>query len=197
MKLVLALMTPEKWKGTRIPALHSPFVIGRNPGCHLRSGSATVDDRHCALLTRNGRVFMKHLAGMNQTLVNGEPVRGERELHDQDCVCVGCLTFAILFQPEAPQTQIERRPLPAAEAKEEEVGNLLLKMDEEEQTSGGLASCAHGAERSMQRSVFADGNSYAGQSTETRRELPDPATAADRLLAKLHAPFGLRIGKRR
>ena len=46
---------------------------------------------------------------------------------------MGCLTFAILFQPEAPQTQIERRPLPAAEAKEEEVGNLLLEMDEEEE----------------------------------------------------------------
>src|SRR5438132_3499566 len=99
-----------------------------------------------------------------------------------------------VIQNEAAHPQSERSPAPAADAQEEEVGNLLLQMDEEEQRAGcDLVSSPAGAARPERKSALAD----ARQTTHAQQELPDPATAAAKLLAKFHRPSGLRIGERK
>ena len=96
MKLTLAMVTPRKWEGTLIPVVRFPFLIGQEPGCHLRVKSSEVHARHCALLIRDDRIFVSELAGA--TFVNEQRIQGEQEVHDRDCVHVAGLTSADLAE---------------------------------------------------------------------------------------------------
>src|SRR5437588_10667792 len=128
---MLEMVTPEKWKGTLIPVAHLPFFIGREPGCHLRSGSSTLAPRHGALMSRNNRIIARNLAPDNGMVVNDLPVQKERELHDGDCVKLGCLTFNVVFESDAPRDAPQPRMDRTPASKEDEIGNLLLEMDKE------------------------------------------------------------------
>jgi pSer/pThr/pTyr-binding forkhead associated (FHA) protein len=195
VKLMLEMVTPEKWKGTHIPVAHLPFFIGREPGCHLRSGSSTLAPRHGALISRNNRIIARNLAADNGMVVNDLPVQQERELHDGDCVKLGCLTFSVVLQSDAPHPRTDRAPA----SKEDEIGNLLLEMDKEEGREHGdpAAAGGEGSRFSCHSSALPANNSSSVRTDSAQQELPDPATAAARLLSKFERPFGLPVGKRK
>jgi hypothetical protein len=90
---------------------------------------------------------------------------------------------------------MERTPA----SKEDEIANLLLEMDqEEEREHGDLAEA--GGERSRfswHSSALAVNNPSPVRTDPAQPELPDPATAAARLLSKFERPFGLQVGKRK
>jgi pSer/pThr/pTyr-binding forkhead associated (FHA) protein len=71
------------------------LIVGRHPWCQLRSTSRVVSRRHCTLLAREDRLFVRDLRSTNGTLVNGQRVRGEQELHDGDCLLIGPHAFGI------------------------------------------------------------------------------------------------------
>src|SRR6266700_4837156 len=84
MKVGLEVLTAGKSEGKVIPITLSQFVIGRDPQCHLRPASALISKRHCAVIQRDGKAFIRDFGSTNGTFVNDEPVQGERELNHGD-----------------------------------------------------------------------------------------------------------------
>ena len=70
MKISLSVATPGKWIGKIIPISQWPFVIGRDPGCHLRPASAAISLRHCALLIREQKAYVRDFNSTNGTYIN-------------------------------------------------------------------------------------------------------------------------------
>src|SRR5262245_22857013 len=121
MKLQLTVLTPGKGEGKVIPITLTQFLIGRDPQCHLRPASPVISKRHCALLVREGKVFVRDFDSTNGTFVNDEPVKGEVELHPQDRLKVGPLLFAVGIEAGAPvdkQTPVPptKTPVPPTKA---------------------------------------------------------------------------------
>src|SRR3954452_16629589 len=97
MKLSL-VATQGKAEGKVIPIALSQFIIGRDPQCHLRPASPMVSKRHCALLVKDGRVFVRDFESSNDSLVNDQPLAGETELHDNDRLKVGPILFVVRME---------------------------------------------------------------------------------------------------
>jgi pSer/pThr/pTyr-binding forkhead associated (FHA) protein len=138
-------------KGRIIPVSTPQFLIGRDAKCHLRPASQTISKRHCELLNRDDRWFLRDLHSTNGTIVNDEPVTGERELRDGDVLKIGPLEFGISIEVQAEKpTEVERdtqapeaATAPAAPAAaprqdaqvldDDAVGSMLLELTGAEQ----------------------------------------------------------------
>lgn len=191
MKLMLAMLRPRNWEGKLIHVLQFPFLIGREPGCHLRADSSTISLRHCALLSHDDKVFVNGFEG-NPTLVNGCPVQGEQEVHDQDCVKVGGLRFTIRLQSGAVRPEGEPAPTDATPTDEEAVANLLLSLDEAEGKESVSSAETMAAPHDTHRG--APGQSGSPKPRAAQPEPRDPATAARSMLAKFRRPTKPGIG---
>ncbi len=103
MKFYL-IVAKGKHQGLPIPIEIDLFMIGSDPSCQLRSTHPTVAERHCALVSRDRKVFIRDMGG--QTLVNDEPMpeNAEWPLHAGDKIKVGPLEFIIQFR-EKPLSQ--------------------------------------------------------------------------------------------
>jgi len=76
-------------EGDVIPVRFARFLIGRRPGCHFRPSGDGVADTHCALLIRDGCVYMKDLRQAEGASVDRQPVVGVVQLRDGDRFQVG------------------------------------------------------------------------------------------------------------
>jgi pSer/pThr/pTyr-binding forkhead associated (FHA) protein len=101
MKLSLEVLTEGKQKGKILPITLSQFLIGRDPQCHLRPASPLISKRHCALLQRDGKVYVRDFDSTNGTFVNEQPVKGEVELKNNDHLKVGPIAFNVVLQTGA------------------------------------------------------------------------------------------------
>jgi pSer/pThr/pTyr-binding forkhead associated (FHA) protein len=103
-------------QGRSIPIAHSEFLIGRDPDCQLRPASAMISKRHCAVLVKGSKVFVRDFESTNGTAINNQPVKGERELGNGDTLRVGPLEFKVVL--EVPATASKPAPIakPAAVA---------------------------------------------------------------------------------
>jgi predicted component of type VI protein secretion system len=123
MKFGLLVMTAGKQEGKVLEIKLPQFLIGRDPQCHLRPASPTISKRHCALIQRDGKVFVRDFSSTNGTVVNDEPVQGERELHDGDVLKIGPLLFTAKIEAgaAAPVKTVAKatigRPTPAPPTK--------------------------------------------------------------------------------
>jgi pSer/pThr/pTyr-binding forkhead associated (FHA) protein len=138
MKLSLIVQTPGKWEGKAIPIKLTQFVIGRDPNCHLRPANLLISKRHCVLLIRGDKAFVRDLDSTNGTFINDQPVESEIELHDRDCLKVGTVAFGISISGAAPVAKSAAPPPPPAKvpdlvAEEEDAAaaTLLLSMQDE------------------------------------------------------------------
>ena len=95
MKLSLVVMTAGKAQGQVIPVNLAQFVIGRDPQCNLRPASALISKRHCAVLLKDGEVYVRDFDSTNGTFVNEEAVKGEMPLKNDDVLKVGPLAFKV------------------------------------------------------------------------------------------------------
>src|SRR3954469_20727099 len=102
MKLSLVVLSEGKAKGTAIPITLSQFLIGRDPQCHLRPASAVISKRHCAVLVRGSKAFVRDFDSTNGTFINDEAVKGERELHNNDSLKVGPIQFRVVLEVTPP-----------------------------------------------------------------------------------------------
>lgn len=102
MKLSLVVLAPPRLEGRVVPVRITPFLIGRDPACHLRPSSLTVSGRHCLLGTRSGSPFVRDLDSTNGTWVNGKLIEGPIDLQDQDEIQVGPLRFAVRIETPVP-----------------------------------------------------------------------------------------------
>jgi pSer/pThr/pTyr-binding forkhead associated (FHA) protein len=111
MKVSLLVLTSGKQEGKLLPLNLAQFVIGRDPQCQLRPASPLISKRHCAILQRDGKAFLRDFDSTNGTFVNGQKVVGEVELKQDDRVKVGPIEFCIRLEG----TPADRRtPAPAS-----------------------------------------------------------------------------------
>jgi predicted component of type VI protein secretion system len=102
MKLSLVVLTPGANQGKVLEIKLSQFVVGRDPQCQLRPASPMISKRHCAILQREGKAFVRDFDSTNGTFVNNEQVKGEIELHNGDQLKIGPLLFTVLLEASTP-----------------------------------------------------------------------------------------------
>lgn len=102
----------------KVVAVTSPqFLIGRDPQCQLRPASQAVSKQHCAVLIRDGRVFIRDFGSTNGTLLNDVLVQNEeRAVSNNDNLKVGPLDFTIRIELAVPSA--DATPLPDTKAAE-------------------------------------------------------------------------------
>jgi len=129
MKLNLLVLTPGKWEGKVIPINAAEFVIGRDPGCQLRPASPLISNRHCAVLVRKGKVYVRDFDSTNGTFVNDRQLKGEIELQGGDRLKVGPLAFEVRIEGRVGVDQPTPLPptkAPAVNTDDEDAAALLL-----------------------------------------------------------------------
>jgi pSer/pThr/pTyr-binding forkhead associated (FHA) protein len=133
MKLSLVVLATGKMQGKAIPVLGPDFIIGRDPQCQLRPASPMISKRHCALLQRDGKVFVRDFGSTNGTFINDRQLKGEIEVHHGDSLKAGPLAFRI--EMEVVKGLDASTPLPPIKApvpaEDEEAAALLLSLAED------------------------------------------------------------------
>jgi predicted component of type VI protein secretion system len=200
MHLHLKVLSPGKWEGQTVPITGLPFLIGRDCRCQLRPSSLFISKRHCALLLRAGKLFVRDLGSVHGTFVNHLRVRDNAELHNGDRLEVGPLHFQIgaEFSPTASQPT----PLPATKeavqpsTNEEAAAAFLLSLpdaDAETPPGAGLDAARIPAGNTIEKppaltvGVGQALQAEAAQPMWTRHEsakpeIPDTAAAANAIL---------------
>lgn len=69
--------------------------IGRAEDCQLRPRSERVSRHHCVIIVEEAFVGVRDLGSTHGTLVNGEIVKGERDLKNGDRLNVGNVEFEV------------------------------------------------------------------------------------------------------
>jgi anti-anti-sigma factor len=105
-KYYLIVANEGKNKGLPIPIKIDLFLIGSDPMCQIRSQARGVGPQHCAIVSRENKVFIRDLDSDCATLVNGSIMKSGEEwpLHAGDRLKVGPLDFLVQFQ-EKPLSQ--------------------------------------------------------------------------------------------
>jgi pSer/pThr/pTyr-binding forkhead associated (FHA) protein len=89
-------------QGKVVPIVGPQFLVGRDPQCQLRPASQAVSKQHCAVIVRDGKVFLKDFGSTNGTTLNEVVVQGEeRPLNNNDSVKIGPLDFFIRIEADA------------------------------------------------------------------------------------------------
>jgi pSer/pThr/pTyr-binding forkhead associated (FHA) protein len=150
MKVNLVVLTPGKSEGKIIPIAVPEFVIGRDSQCHLRPASPIISKRHCAVVVRDGKVFVQDFGSTNGTFVNDAKVEKEKELSHDDRLTIGPLLFGIRIENSIPVDQ--PTPLPATRpvasangsSPDEEAAALLLSLQDQEPAPGSPGTDGQG-----------------------------------------------------
>ncbi len=81
-----ALVLPD---GRRIQLGDEPIRIGRLPDCQVTLSDSQVSRHHAEVRRVGHAAHVVDLGSLNGTSVNGDPIRGERELADGDEIGIG------------------------------------------------------------------------------------------------------------
>ncbi|MBM4068113.1 MAG: FHA domain-containing protein [Planctomycetes bacterium] len=137
MKLSLVVLTPGKSEGKAIPITLAQFLIGRDPQCNLRPASPMISKRHCAVLVRNGKVFVRDFDSTNGTFINDTQVKEEQQLNHDDILKVGPLEFRVQVEgAPVPVNKPTPTPPPAkiaqqASSNDDDVAAMLLALQDD------------------------------------------------------------------
>src|SRR5262249_18227175 len=86
-------------------------------GCQLRPASQAISKRHCAVMARGGKVFVRDFGSTNGTFVNDAQVTGEQEIKDGDHLRVGPLEFKVRVDRSSGSLAVSRlEPKPSKTA---------------------------------------------------------------------------------
>ena len=89
----------EPHDSSRHLPIDSPeFTVGRKSGTSLRLQFKTVSGRHAVLFVRQGVLYLKDLESTNGTYVNGERIRGEVVVNEEDLIHFAEAPFRVLRQ---------------------------------------------------------------------------------------------------
>jgi len=138
MKLSLVVLSEGKAQGQSIPITLPQFLIGRNNDCHMRPTSPMISKRHCALLVKGGKAFVRDLGSTNGTFVNEELLKGERKLENDDTLRIGPLQFRVALEATPPVNKPTPPPpqvtVGAGASDEDDVAAMLLSLQDEGET---------------------------------------------------------------
>ncbi len=94
MDVYLKVLEGAKSGGT-IAIKKDRFLIGRSRKCHLCASSNAISRRHCVITRQDASVTIQDLGSRNGTLVNGNRIEQEVEIHSGDELGVGPLRFML------------------------------------------------------------------------------------------------------
>src|ERR1051325_1536355 len=120
MKISLMVISAGKAAGKALPINVAQFIIGRDPQCNLRPASAMISKRHCAVLVKDGQVFLRDFGSTNGTFVNDQQIKGEVPLKDGDILKAGPLSFKVVIEgapAPVPAAPVAAAPVAAAPKK--------------------------------------------------------------------------------
>src|SRR5262245_59832859 len=90
-------------QGKVIRLTRPQFLIGRDPQCNLRPASQATSKRHCGVLVRDGKVYVKDYGSTNGTTVNEALIKdSEVAVPDGASLKLGPLDFIIRIELRAP-----------------------------------------------------------------------------------------------
>lgn len=185
VKLVVATGVHE---GREIPIAGPQFVIGRDPQCQLRPSSPAISKRHCAILVKGGKVFLRDFGSTNGTFANGQPVQGEVEVTGSTPIKVGPLDFRLVVEPAtAPAPAAAAAPAakkPAGKGEDDEFAAFLLDGDEGPATAGSVPEGSTIMEMSAVKPGDPDPESKDKPKPETKAAEADTRSAAAEILRK-------------
>lgn len=108
MKAIFTYLTGGR-AGQAVVVEKSYAMLGRAPQADVRFGpdhDLPVSGRHAAVVFRDGDWILRDLASTNGTFVNGERIKGEHQLGDQDLIRLGdggpMLRFGIIHDNWRP-----------------------------------------------------------------------------------------------
>ncbi len=106
MKYYLIVANKGKNQGLPIPIKVDLFLIGSDRICQVRSSMPGIAPQHCAIVSRERKVFLRDLHSGEDTILNGSalPAGAEWPLHPGDRLQVGPLDFMVQFH-EKPLSQ--------------------------------------------------------------------------------------------
>jgi pSer/pThr/pTyr-binding forkhead associated (FHA) protein len=110
MKLSLTVLSAGAMQGKAIAITLSEFLIGRGRECNLRPANPIISKRHCALISRDDKVFVRDFASTNGTYVNDVEIKDEVEIKNGDRLNVGPLAFRVCIEKdnaEVPVVKVE------------------------------------------------------------------------------------------
>jgi anti-anti-sigma regulatory factor len=89
-------------RGRSLTIRERGIIIGRDPGCQVRSDHAFLSRRHARVRAVSGRLILSDLGSTNGTLLNGEQVGVEEvEIHPGDRLQIGPLKFRVAVDPKS------------------------------------------------------------------------------------------------
>ncbi|MGL4550930.1 MAG: FHA domain-containing protein [Gemmataceae bacterium] len=207
MKLSLMVMTAGRQHGKALEIKTPQFLIGRDPQCQLRPASPLISKRHCALLIREEQVFVRDFDSMNGTFVNGEAVKGERELHHDDLLKVGPIELTIRLElsttpvnkaTPAPATKAaatptppskDTTPAPVSKSASAEDDALMMLLDGDDtpssSSSGGVPDGSTVMDLKVPPEVIAAADAATGKPAAPKKEQGDTRSAAASILEKM------------
>jgi hypothetical protein len=106
MQKVYLIVAKGKQKGFPVPIGIDLFLIGTRDICQLRSKLPGIGEEHCAIVTRDRKVFVRDMTSGEPTILNEKiiPPGEEWPLHPRDRLVVGPLEFLVQFR-EKPLSQ--------------------------------------------------------------------------------------------
>ena len=132
MKFVL-IVAKGKRTGMPIPIEIDLFVIGSAQECQLRADHHRIGEQHCALVSRDRKVFVRDLGSGQPTVINGDllPPSEEWPLHVGDRIAVGPLEFLIQFhEKQLSQRDMEEWALKCLDSAPDKRKTLFDELDE-------------------------------------------------------------------
>jgi pSer/pThr/pTyr-binding forkhead associated (FHA) protein len=100
-------------QGKSIPITVAEFLIGRDPECQLRPASPQVSKKHCAVVVREGKVYVRDFGSTNGTFINDEQVAGDLEVKTGDRFRAGPLAFEIKIELTGAKSAVKPAAAPA------------------------------------------------------------------------------------
>jgi len=120
MKAIFTYLTGGR-AGQTVVVEKSYAMLGRAPQADVRFGpdhDLPVSGRHAAVVFRDGDWILRDLASTNGTFVNGERIKGEHQINDQDLIRLGdggpMLRFGVVhegWRPSAGQVVVPAEPV--------------------------------------------------------------------------------------
>lgn len=153
-------------QGKEVEINHSPFLIGRDPQCHLRPASSAISRRHCALFVHERRLFVHDFGSTNGTIVNGQRVSEETELRTGDQIQIDRLVFDVRVDAGASAPA----PVAPETTDDDAVAALLLDLQSQDQSASPQGSPDGVAEAGADTTVLS-----APVGMDTTRDVPPPA----------------------
>jgi pSer/pThr/pTyr-binding forkhead associated (FHA) protein len=188
MKLSLQVLNAGKATGQAIPINVANFLIGRDPKCSLRPASAMISKQHCALIIKDGKVYLKDFNSTNGTFLNDQPVKGAVVLKHDDILKVGPLTFKVLIEGMPSVTKPTPPPpakVPVIAANEDDpAAALLLALDEGDSPNEALVSTTEDADAVPGGSTIMEMPVVPPATAEAAAPEPEEEKKADKVEAK-------------